>query len=113
MPPKLTERQRKFAKMVGQGTSLTGAATHLKYGAPSQAAWRMMQNPKIKLAVAQEKERYAKASDMTRAKVIDGMKEAIDMARLKADPTAMIQGYRRLAGCAGFMSRRSIRLTCR
>jgi hypothetical protein len=102
MPPALTEQQRKFAKLVGQGVHQSSAARQMEYGAPAQAAWRMMKNPKIQLAVAKERERYAKASDMTRAKVIDGMKEAIDMARLKADPTAMIQGYREIGRMCGF-----------
>lgn len=99
----LTPRQRKFIRLMGEGfTGQADAAKKAGFAAPSQAAIRLLNDPKIQLAIAKEKEKYAKASGMTKKKVIDGMVEAIDMARLKADPTAMIQGYREVGRMCGF-----------
>lgn len=98
----LTERQRLFVKYFSQGMGQTAAAEKAGFAAPKQDGHRLVRDPKIQLAVAKEREKYAKASGITKKKIIDGMLEAVEMAKTKADPTAMIQGYREIGRMCGF-----------
>lgn len=68
---------------------------------PSVKANQAMKKPTVQVAIAHERAKYEAASDITRRKVIDGFKEAIDMARVQADPTAMIGGWREIAKVCG------------
>ena len=61
-----------------------------------------MRNPKVIAAIAEERAEYARASGMTKQKVVEGFSEAIDLARIKADPIAMIAGWREIGKMCGF-----------
>lgn len=80
----------------------TAAARQAGFKSPGQTACMLMSNPKITNAIAEERAEYARASGMTKQKVIDGFSEAIDMARIKADPVAMIAGWREIGKMCGF-----------
>lgn len=60
-----------------------------------------MHNPKVRIAIAAERAKYEAAADITRRKVIDGIIEAIDMARLQADPATMIGGWKEIGKLCG------------
>jgi len=47
MKRRLTDRQRAFIIAVNRGRSQTAAARLAGYSCPPQAAWRLMQHPKI------------------------------------------------------------------
>ena len=100
----LTEAQAIFVKNVATTYMTPTAAARVAWAHdknPSQRANYEMKKPGIKIAIAQERAKYEAASDITRRKVIDGFKEAIDMARVQADPTAMIGGWREIAKVCG------------
>ena len=98
----LTERQRMFVHhLVHDKLTQTAAARAAGFGGPGTAATTLMKNPKVIAAIAAERLEYAQASGMTRKKVIDGFAEAIDMARLLSDPTAMISGWREIGKMCG------------
>jgi phage terminase small subunit len=61
-----------------------------------------MRLPKIQAAVAAERASYAIASGVTKKMVVDGLMEAVDMAKIKADPLAMIAGWREVGKMLGF-----------
>lgn len=99
----LTEQQRLFVNyLVHDRMTQTAAARLAGYNNPAVSAVQMMKNPKIMKALSIEREEYAKASGVTKKKVIDGFLEAIDMAKIKADPIAMVSGWREVGKMCGF-----------
>lgn len=99
----LTEQQRRFVTfLVHDKLPQTAAARMAGYGDSPGAAYTLMKNPKIQRAIAEERREYAIASGMTKQKVIDGFAEAIDLGRIKADPIAMIAGWREIGKMCGF-----------
>lgn len=99
----LTEMQRVFVMgLVHHKLNLSAAARNAGFRQPASSATALMKNPKVIKAIAIEREEYAKASGMTKQKVIEGFAEAIDLARIKADPIAMIAGWREVGKMCGF-----------
>jgi len=99
---KLSEQQRLFVtQIVHHKMNNTAAARLAGYNQPATAAWELMRNPKVLKAIAIEREEYARASQMDRKRVVDGFLEAIDMARQKEDPAAMIAGWREVGKMCG------------
>ena len=99
----LTEKQRLFVHhLVNNKLNQTAAARQAGFNQPGTAANALMKNPKVLAAIAEERLEYAKASGMTKQKVIEGFSEAIDLARIKADPIAMIAGWREIGKMCGF-----------
>lgn len=96
----LSEKQRQFAIYVGRGMTQHAAGKAVGYSQGSVGP--LMQLPKIRMAIAEEREAYAIASQMTKKKVMDGLIEAVEMAKLKADPMAMISGWREIGKMCGF-----------
>lgn len=99
----LSEQQRRFVThLVHDKMNVTAAARLAGYKHDRVTGHILMNNPKVVNAIAIEREEYAKASAMTKKKVIDGFMEAIDMARIQADPTPMIQGWTQIAKMCGY-----------
>jgi hypothetical protein len=99
----LNEQQRTFVNLVVRDKlNPTAAARQAGYANYSGVVSNLMSNAKIQHAIALEREEFARASMMTKKKVIDGFTEAIDMARLKADPMVMVAGWREIAKMCGF-----------
>lgn len=102
-PAYVSEQQRLFIiYLVHHSLGQTAAARQAGYAQPASAAQTLMNNPKIKREIAKARAEYAEASKMTRKKVIDGVMEAIDMARIKAEPGIMLTGWRDVARMCGF-----------
>ena len=99
----LTEMQRMFVHhLVHNKLNQTAAARQAGFNQPGTAANALMKNPKVLAAIAEERAEYARASGMTKQKVVEGFSEAIDLARIKADPIAMIAGWREIGKMCGF-----------
>jgi phage terminase small subunit len=99
----LTEQQRLFVNfLVHEQQNRTAAARLAGYVQPNQSSYELVKQPKIQRAIAEAREEYAKASQMTRKKVIDGFLEAIEMAKMKADPGVMVMGWREVGKMCGF-----------
>lgn len=99
----LTERQRLFVMhVVHDKMNFTAAARAAGIPSPNVQGPLLSKHPKVQAAIAREREEYAKASGVTKKAVIDGFIEAIDMARIKADPLAMISGWREVGKMCGF-----------
>ena len=94
----LTPKQKLFVEglLRGQTQSLAG------YGNVHGTANRLMRMPKIHEAVAYLHRKHEKASQMTRKKVMDGMLEAIEMAKLQAEPATMVNGWREIGRMCGY-----------
>jgi phage terminase small subunit len=95
--------QRKFVHhLVHDKMNQTAAARLAGFNQPGTSANYLMRNPKVVAAIAEERAEYAKASGMTKQKVIEGFTESINLARIKADPIAMIAGWREIGKMCGF-----------
>lgn len=98
----LTEMQRRFVNyLVRDRLPQTAALKAAGYSPNPSTATALMKNPKIIKAIAEEKGEYAKASGITKKKVVDGFLEAIEMGRVKGDPVAMIAGWREIGKICG------------
>lgn len=99
----LSAMQKAFVhNLVNNGLTQTAAARAAGFAHPGQQALELLDNPKVQKAIATERAAYAQSSGMTKQKVIDGLAEAIDLARITADPTAMIGGWREIGKLCGF-----------
>ena len=98
----LTEKQRLFVDSLIRGLSQTMAARSAGYAQPHIDANRLMKKPKIHEAVSHLQRKYEKASQMTRKKVMDGMLEAIEMAKLQSEPATMVGGWREIGRMCGY-----------
>jgi hypothetical protein len=98
----LTDRQKIFVDAVLRGQSQTMAARTAGYSAPNQRANLMMKDPKIIEALQQQHYKHEKSVQMTRKRVMEGLVEAIDMAKLQADPGTMVNGWREIGRMCGY-----------
>lgn len=98
----LTNKQRLFVDFVLRGMSQTLAAREAGYATPRVDGSQLMRNPKILEALRHLQYKYEKASNMTRKKVMDGMLEAIEMAKLQSEPAVMVAGWREIGRMCGY-----------
>lgn len=96
----LTDAQQAFVKFWGQGDSVSLAAN--RAGIETTYAYRLIYMPNILKAYQAEKAAYERDSGMTRAKVIAGFEEAIDMARTMAEPSTMVAAWREVGKMCGY-----------
>lgn len=98
----LTDMQKVFVRLWAQGESITTASARAGYGDGATFAYRMTKMPNVLKLYYQEKAAYEEASQMTRKKVMDGLIEAIEMAKLMAEPSSMIAGWREVGKMCGY-----------
>lgn len=102
--PKLTPRQRLFVDEYVLCNNASEAARRAGYSEKTAGAiaTENLQKPAIRQAIAALRSDNAARLDLTRQDVLAGILEAIEMARMMADPAAMLAGYRDLARMCGF-----------
>lgn len=100
--PKLTDQQKKFVQLVASGMAQTSAARQAGYKFASVEGYQLMRNPKIAEAIRVEQGKYEHASNMSRKKVLDGLLEAVDIARTMAEPSSMVAAWREVAKICGY-----------
>jgi len=98
----LSDRQRIFVESIARGMSQTLAARTAGYSSPNVRGHHLMKDPKIQDAVAQFHRKHEKSVQMTRKKVMEGMLEAIEMAKVQADPGTMVNGWREIGRMCGY-----------
>lgn len=99
----LTPRQWDFVRnMADKRNSQSIAARNAGYASHKAAAFNLMRNPKITKQIAIARAEYAESANMDRKRIVEGFLEAVDIARMKADPTAMVQGWREIGRMCGF-----------
>lgn len=94
----LSDRQKKIVDAKMQGASDRAAIDAAGYKTNSVVAAR---TEAVKIALAEARQEVRNASTLTRLDIIDGLMDAISMARTAADPGAMINGYDKLAKIIG------------
>jgi len=100
----LTPTQKLFIKFMGEGDNQTNAAIRagIKPSSASAIATQYRKHDIINRLIDAERAKYAEAAQMTRAKVMDGMLESIEMAKLMSEPSSMIAGWREIGKICGF-----------
>jgi phage terminase small subunit len=100
----LNDRQRHFVDAVAAGRSATEAAKAAGYSAASAAVrgCRLMKVKAVQDALAERRAEVARDLELDRQKVVAQIMEAIEIARLQADPQAMIAGWREIAKMLGY-----------
>jgi len=102
----LTEKQRTFARHVADGKTLKAAAKIAGYaehdvnsgGRVSQ----LMQHPRIVAYIQMLHAQNENISQMSRKKVLDGFLEAIEQAKMMAEPMTQIAGWREIGKLCGY-----------
>ncbi len=98
----LTTKMKDFVKYWAQGESILSAAVRAGYTDGGTYAYRLAKDPAILKIYHAEKEAYEQAVGMTRQRVMEGLLEAVEMAKIQADPTAMIAGWREVGKMCGY-----------
>lgn len=98
----LTDMQKMFVNaVVHQQMNYTAAARYAGFKHPNVKGPHLARTPRVRRAIVVEREKYAKASGVTKKQVIDGMLEAAEMAKMKSDPTGMVQAWREVGKLCG------------
>ena len=102
----LNEQERRFVHALAWDQMTKPAALQAaginSGGDASRTADRYLKREHVRVALANELAEFARASAITKKKVIDGMIEAIEMAKIQADPLTMISGWREVGKICGF-----------
>jgi hypothetical protein len=98
----LTEKAKLFVKFWAQGESVQSAAVKAGYGDGASYAYRLVHFPQAIALYNKEKAAYEAAAQMTRKKVMDGLLEGIEMAKLVSEPSTMISGWREIGKLCGY-----------
>lgn len=98
----ITDKQAKFIEnKVELGMSDRQAALQAGYSDKAMAS-QLARNDKVQGAIAERREAYQEVVQMSRKRVMDGLLEAVDMAKVKADPLSMVAGWREIAKICGY-----------
>ncbi len=97
----LTEKQHAFKEAVLDGMTPAQAAEAAGYSHPS-AASQVLMAPDVKKALAEARNELSSAAQITRGDMLAVLMDAIDMARLMADPQSMIKGATEVSKMLGF-----------
>ena len=83
-----------------------GAAAAVRAGysprTARQIAYELLTRPDVAEAVREGEAEIAAKAQVTRASVLHGFQEAIDLGRARSDPSAMISGWREIAKMCGY-----------
>lgn len=100
----LTDKQKAFVKFWAEGDSITNASVRAGYNDNAAIAYRMVKMPNILALKAKYEAEWQETRQMTREKVMDGVLESIEMAKLMAEPATMIQGWKTIGQLCGFFA---------
>ena len=98
----LTEKQLIFVKAWASGESIKTASARAEYNDGAVFAYRMVKMPNVLKAYRIEKQKYEEAGQMTRKRVMDGLLEAVEMAKLLSEPATMVSGWREIGKMCGY-----------
>ena len=111
----MNPRQTRFVHEYLIDRNGAGAAIRAGYSRHTarQIAHELLTVPDIAAAVRAGEAQIAREAEISRRKVLEGLQEAIELARAKADAGAMIAGWREIAKLCGYYApeRHELRLS--
>lgn len=99
----LTDQEWRFVEAHAIGNlSARQAMIHAGYKYDTRDQAKLLAKPHIAAAITECRKVNAEKLNITRDKVYTGLMDAIEQAKIMADPTAQIAGWREVAKIAGF-----------
>lgn len=101
----LTEKQKLFVQYWAQGDSLTSAGLRAGYSESGmRIIYRLVKMPNVLKLKHEYEQKWESDNQMSRKRVMDGMLESIEMAKLMAEPATMIQGWKTIGQLCGYFA---------
>ena len=104
----LTTQQRLFVQHWAKGETIPNAMARAGYNDQPSYGYRMAKMPNILALYDEEKAKYEEAAQMTRQRVMDGLLEAVEMAKLMAEPATMVSGWREIGKMCGYFEPKKV-----
>ena len=98
----LSKQQAIYVAKRETGASREQSAIFAGYPPGQKAGDQVEQYPTVQKELAKARQELASASGITREDVLQGMKEAAEMAKTMADPQAMVRAWSELGKLLGF-----------
>lgn len=98
----LTDKAKLFVKYWAQGESITTASARAGYGDGASYAYKIARTPQAVALYNEEKRLFEEANQMSRKKVMDGIMDGIEMAKLMAEPASVINGWKTIGQMCGY-----------
>lgn len=98
----LSDKASKYVEARARGKGTVIAAREAGYADPRFNAKKIEKLPSVQEALQREFEINRQTANLSRSDVIAGILDAINQAKLMADPSTQIAGYRELAKICGF-----------
>lgn len=107
----LTDKQKLFVRCWAEGDSIAMALARAGYSvADNSLGYRMAKMPNVLALYAEYKRKYEEAAQMSRKRVMDGLLESIEMAKLMSEPATMVSGWREVARMCGYYEPRKVQV---
>lgn len=97
----LDPQVRKFCVKVAEGYNPSDAARAAGFADPGKTGKDLMRRPTVRKALNVMIERTMQVSEITREDVIEGFKDAINIARQQSEAMGMIAGWREIGKMLG------------
>lgn len=98
----LTTKMKQFVTFWAQGETILSAAVRAGYSDGGSMAYKLARDPAILKLYNAEKEAYAASVQMTRQKVMEGLLEGVEMAKMMSEPASVISGWREIGKMCGY-----------
>lgn len=97
----LNEQEHIYVQHRATGLPKSASARLAGYKNPKDVCGDIEKRPHVAAALVAEQARYAEAAGVKRKDVIDGIREAIERAKLAGEPMTEISGWREIAKICG------------
>ncbi len=100
----MNEKQTRFVQEYLVDRNGAAAAARAGYSSRTarQQAYELLTRPDVAAAVQDGEAEIAVKANVTRSAVMQGLREAIELARSRSDASAMIAGWREIAKMCGY-----------
>lgn len=98
----LTTKMKQFVQFWAQGETILSASVRAGYSDGGSMAYKLARDPAILKLYNAEKEAYAASVQMTRKRVMEGLLEGIEMAKMMSEPASVIGGWREIGKMCGY-----------
>lgn len=98
----LTPMQDKLVDGLLRGKDEERAVAEAGYARPHANHGHIVKSVAVQQALKEARDELSSAAQISRADVLDGFMEAINLARLAADPQAMIKGWTEVGKMLGY-----------
>jgi phage terminase small subunit len=100
--PLITPKARLLAKYIAEGRPIVEAARLAGYDYKQGSLYKMINRPDFQAFIKKMQARNERVVDLSRKRVMEGFLEAIEQAKLMAEPMTQIAGWREVAKMCGY-----------